>query len=78
MAGMTSIGLRHKGMALGGFRDAAMLGQRRQLAEEQMEADERTSRASAIGTGAGIGASVGGPWGAAIGAAAGWLASELF
>lgn len=77
MAGMVNIGLRHKGMAMGGFRDASMLEERRNRMNEQLAAGEKQRRASAIGTGAGIGAAFG-PWGAALGAAAGWLSEELF
>lgn len=89
MAGLIGLGQDTKESAKAGLSKVAALESQRNLANKNLEAAERSQKASMAGGGAATGAMIGaqygtagGPWGiavgAVVGAAAGLLGAELF
>lgn len=73
-----SLGQGTRKQAMTGLKDAAVREERREQANDNLEAAAKTRTMSSMGSGAMIGASVGGPVGAAVGAAGGYIVGELF
>lgn len=74
---LTDLNRMMKSEAIQGIGQSETMEQNREMANKQIETQEKTGTMGAIGTGAAIGATVGGPWGAAIGAGIGLLADAL-
>lgn len=78
--GIINMGSQLRGEALDGMRHAAELEQRRNQAQQALNAQESNQRLSSAGSGAAIGFQVSGgnPIGAAVGAGLGLLSSIIF
>lgn len=78
MAGLITVGRQYEQQATSGLQRAESMANAREQTGENLKADEKQQKMSAVGTGAAMGMMVGGPMGAAVGAGIGLLASSIF
>lgn len=75
---LTDLNRMMKSQAIQGIGQQETMEQRRELQNEQREAQAKAGTMGAVGTGASVGFMIGGPAGAAIGGGIGLLADALF
>mgnify|MGYP000225816258 FL=1 len=73
--GLVSKGAGFKREGMKGLNDVAVMEEKRNMQNQQIESAEKQSKAMGAGTGAAYGFMVGGPVGALVGGVAGWVLS---